>query len=142
MGLHCFSTSTKNLEQAKQVSGYGALQGMCAHTCSHAQACTKFIYLSFPFIHKLVYKWYFSHTRLCPHSHPNTRTHICIYVLYYSGWGRVLCGVRKNTQDKNTRVSTCTCTQCTHREIKKPSSRRLSHSNVKCPHVPSPQARM
>ena len=29
--LHCFSTSTENLEQAMQVSGWGGLCGACVH---------------------------------------------------------------------------------------------------------------
>ena len=50
--LHCFSTSTENLEQAMQVSGWVALCGGCAHTHTHAyiQALThrEIIFLSCP----------------------------------------------------------------------------------------------
>ena len=77
--LHCFSISAKNLEQAMQVSGWDALWGMCAHTCSHAQACTKFISLSFPVVHRMVYKWYSSQPGP---AHTHTPIHRQFIILY------------------------------------------------------------
>ena len=86
---NCFRTSTENLEQAMQVSGWGALLRMCTHTstrthvrihaciCAHTQERTKreIIFLCCPSLCNM---------SLCPlHS---------LQVHNYSGWGRLLCG--------------------------------------------------